>query len=267
MAELMLVGNPHRRHRRKNARRRRHRNARRRRMPAALRAYWARRNRHHRRNPHRVHRRRRNLIAPIGNPHRRRRRNWIARMGNSRRRRRHHNPMSLRGFTGSIMPTVRAGAWGAAGGLGLDFAWGLVNNQLPGASQYLSNPYVALAAKGVLAVAVGAVGGRLFRGRGRDLAVGGMTVVLHDFFRTTLEQLAPAIFGAGGSFPLGAYLSGYGAYLSGAAPIVGTATVPQSYLPFSGAGGGPGAGDTGVFQDDSMGEDFWAGSTGIDAGR
>jgi hypothetical protein len=47
-----------------------------------------------------------------------------------------------------------------------------------------------------------------------------------------------------------------GAYLSGAAPIVGTATIPQAYLPFAGSSGSAGS-DTGVYAEDHMGLDPW----------
>lgn len=182
------------------------------------------------------------------NPHRRR----------SRHRRR--NP-SLRSITSQVLPTVKAGAWGAAGALGLDVLWGLVVNQLPSVAAYLTNPYVGFAAKAVGAVAVGAVGGHVAKGKGRELAVGAMTVVTHDFLKTMLQQMAPTIFGAGGSLPLGAYLNdgGLGSYLSGAAPIVGTASIPQAYLPFAGSSG---SGAEGVYNEDRYGLDNWASDNG-----
>jgi hypothetical protein len=177
----------------------------------------------------------------------------------------------VRGFTGQFMPTVKAGGVGALGALALDGVWGLVNNQLPSIATYLSNPYVALAAKYAMAIGVGGIGGKVLRGKGRELAIGGATVVTHDFLKTLLQSMAPTIFGAGGSFPLG----GLGAYMSGSAPIVGTATFPQSYLPYSGLGrmgrmgaymNGSGVSDgAGVYVDDSNGFDPWAGGT-LDAG-
>jgi hypothetical protein len=105
------------------------------------------------------------------------------------------------------------------------------------------------------AVGVGALGGNIAKGKGRELAVGAMTVTVHDFLKTTLEAMAPTIFGAGGTLALGSYLSGYGSYLSGAAPIVGTATVPQAYLPFAGSTGN--SGSDGVYNEDRMGLDNW----------
>jgi hypothetical protein len=112
------------------------------------------------------------------------------------------------------------------------------------------------------AVTVGAVGGKVARGRGRDLAVGAATVITHDFLKTLMVQMAPTLFGPGGTVALGSYLSdsgdgGLGSYLSGAAPIVGTATIPQAYLPFAGSSGSSGTSD-GMYAEDHMGLDPWA---------
>lgn len=194
------------------------------------------------------------------NPHRHRRRRYMN--THHRRRRRYHNPMTLGGIGGRIMPTVRAGAWGATGALGLDALWGFVSGSSLG-QQYLSNPYVGYAAKAVGAVLVGTVGGKLLRGRSTELAVGAMTVVTHDFLKSLLQQMAPTIFGPGGAVPLGSYVSGYGSYVSGlggAAPIVGTATVPQAYLPFSGGSGTFDAAGSGQYVDDTTGIDPWGGN-------
>jgi hypothetical protein len=264
MAELLLVSNPKRRHKRKSKKGR---------MPPALKAYWAsrraaakkhRRRKRHAKRMHAAHGRRRPVLGyTVGSKKIRRRK-----LNPHRRhyRRKHnmylHNP-SLRGITGQVMPTVKAGAWGAAGALGLDVLWGLVTNQLPSVASYLTNPYVGFAAKAFGAVTVGAVGGKLARGKGRELAVGAMTVVAHDFLKSLLVQFAPTMFGPGGSVPLGAYLSSagrpdyLGAYLSGAAPIMGTATIPQAYLPFSGSSGNTGTSD-GVYAEDRMGLDSWS---------
>jgi hypothetical protein len=259
MSELLLVSNP--KKRRKKAKR-----SRKGRMPPALKKYWASK----RAGKKAVRRKRRKSSAkgkrrsvtgyavgsaPIRrrklNPHRRRR------ARSHRRHRRMRNP-SLRSITGQVMPTVKAGAWGASGALGLDVLWGLVAGNLPSVAAYLTNPYVGFAAKALGSVAVGTIGGKIARGKGRDMAVGAMTVVTHDFLKTILQQMAPTIFGAGGSVPLGSYLSdgGLGSYLSGAAPIVGTATIPQAYLPFAGSTGNSGSSD-GVYSEDRMGLDPW----------
>ena len=264
MAELLVVANP----------RRRKKGHRKGRMPAGLRRYWAqhrrgaKKHRSHRRHKRHTSRHRRRAVgytvgsAPVRrrklNPHRRR---HYARKHRHHYRRR-HNP-SLRGMTGAIMPTVRAGAWGAAGALGLDALWALVYPRLGTFASYLDNPYIGFAAKAVGAVTVGTLGSKVARGRGRDLAVGAMTVVTHDFLKTLLQSLAPTIFGPGGAVPLGAYLSG-------SAPIVGTATIPQAYLPFNGVNpdqfgaymsgsSGQSGGDNGMYNEDRTGLDPWNG--------
>lgn len=266
MAELLLVSNPKKRRRKKlhgaaaASHAKKHRKTKHRRRKTKVHA--AAPKRRHKRRKHRSHKRPAGAKSATGytvgsapvrrrklNPHRRRR--------HHARHRRHRNP-SLRGITGQVLPTVKAGAWGAAGALGLDVLWGLLVGNLPSVAAYLTNPYVGFAAKAFGAVAVGTLGGKVARGRGRDLAVGAMTVVTHDFLKTTLQGMAPTIFGAGGSLPLGAYLNdgAFGAYLNGAAPIVGTATIPQAYLPFSGSTGNSGSSD-GVYSEDRMGMDPW----------
>lgn len=265
MSELLLVSNPKRR--RKKAKHRRKG-----RMPPALKKYWAARRagksapKRRRRKSKAAHRRRhsggarrpaqgyvvgsRKIRRRKLNPHRR----------HHYYRRRHRNPMSLGGFTNSLMPTMKAGAWGAGGALGLDMLWGLVTTNLPSLTTYLTNPYITFIAKALAAAGVGTLGGHLVKGRGRDLAVGAMTTTIHDFLKSQLQSLAPTIFAPGGTLSLGAYLSGdgqpgnLGAYLSGAAPIMGTATVPQAYLPFSGSSG---MSDGNMYTDDRMGMDPW----------
>ncbi|MGH8336548.1 MAG: hypothetical protein ACRETL_06985 [Gammaproteobacteria bacterium] len=260
MAELLLVSNPRKRKRKMTAKQKKYfgkkRKAHRRRKVAPVAAAPRRR-----RRKARTHKRpanaRREVGYAVGNaPIRRRKLNPHRR----HHARRHRNP-SLRNITGQLMPTVKAGAWGAAGALGLDVLWGLVVGNLPSIATYIANPYVGFAAKAAGAVVVGSVGGHLAKGKGRELAVGAMTVVTHDFLKTLLQGMAPTIFGVGGSLPLGAYLSGagspagLGAYLSGSAPIVGTATIPQAYLPFAGSSGA--SGSDGVYAEDHMGMDPW----------
>jgi hypothetical protein len=181
-----------------------------------------------------------------------------------RRRRSHRNPYRFGDITSAFMPTLRAGGWGAVGALGNDAGYGLIvgiiNSNMPTFGSYLTNPYVGFLAKAFNAVLVGTLGGKLLRGRGRELAVGAMTVVTHDFLKSLLVGMAPTLFGPGGTVPLGAYVSGYGAYLSGAAPIVGTATVPQAYLPFSGPSGTSDQSGGGQWVDDTIGMDPWGGN-------
>jgi hypothetical protein len=266
MAELLLVSNPKKRRRKKklygaaaaaHAKKHRRKGKRRHKVKAAAPARRRRRSHHRPKNSRPAE----GYIVGRGKIRRRKLNPRHRRRHHARSRRRHRNP-SLRNITGQVMPTMKAGAWGAAGALGLDVLWGLMVGNMPSLAAYLTNPYVGFLAKAVAAVGVGSLGGHIAKGKGRELAVGAMTVVAHDFFKTTLQGLAPTIFGAGGSLPLGAYLSGYGdtgmgAYLSGAAPIVGTATIPQAYLPFSGSSGNSGTGD-GVYNEDRMGLDTWS---------
>lgn len=199
-----------------------------------------------RHNPHKRHHRSRH------NPHHRRR----ARHNPFHRRRHrgggfHRNP-SFRGIIGQVMPTIKAGLVGAGGALALDAAWGYIGPKLPSS---LSNTYVQFAVKALTAVAIGMIGNRFLRGKGRDLSVGAMTVATHDLLKTTLQTSMPSLFGTGGALAL----SGYGAYLSGSAPIVGTATFPRSTA-IGGTGYGAYlSGDTntgsGVYVDDNYGMD------------
>ncbi len=261
MSELLVVANPKRRRRR------------RRKLSAKqIAAGFGGKRRHKAKRTHR--RRRRHVVAAA--PRRRRRSSGGARrpavgytVGTKRirrrklnpmrrhRYRRHRNPsMSMGGIKTSIMPTVKDGFTGAIVALGLDVLWGFAaGNATIGA--YVSNQYVGFAAKLLGAVLVGAIGGKVMRGKGRELAVGAATVAEHDFFKSLLQTMAPTIFGAGGSVPLGAYLSG-------SAPIVGTTSVPQAYLPFSGMGaylsGSSGQADAngGQFLEDTTGMGPWS---------
>lgn len=259
MSELLVVANPKRRRRR-------------RRKLSAKQIAAGFGGKRHKRRSHRRHRsRRRHVVAAAPRRHRRRRHSGGVRrpavgytVGTKRirrrklnpmrrhRYRRHRNPMSMRGVTGAFMPTVKDGFTGALGALGLDVLWGFAaGNATIGA--YVSNQYVGFAAKLLGAVLVGAVGGKVMRGKGRELAVGAATVAEHDFLKSLLQSMAPTIFGAGGSVPLGAYLSG-------SAPIVGTTSVPQSYLPFgaylSGSSGSADA-NGGQFMEDTTGMGPW----------
>lgn len=230
MGELLIVENPrHRRKSRRNPHRRRH----------------ARRG-----NPHRRHRR-----HARSNPHRRHRRHHGRRINPHRRRR--SNPMSLNGVLGQVKPVVKEGFIQAAGAIGLDAVWGQINSRLP--AQIQGSPYLQFAVKCLAAVGVGWLGGKVFRGRARDFAVGGVTVAAHDLLKSTLQSNMPSVFGAGGSLAL----SGYGSYLSGSAPIVGTATFPRTRtVPQTTFGaylsGSSGSSDgAGVYSDDCTGFDPW----------
>jgi hypothetical protein len=180
MAELLLVNPSHRNKRRAKARRA---------------------------NPRKKHHKRRHAVgyligdAPVRrrkmNPHKRRHK----RPSHYTFRRRRSNP-SFRELTGSIKPTVKAGAVGALGALGLDLLWGYSSKYLPAS---INTGYAAFAAKALASILVGMVGSKVMRGSGRDLAVGGMTVVLHDLAKQQLASAMPSL-PLGMYTPMGAYL-------------------------------------------------------------
>lgn len=121
-----------------------------------------------------------------------------------RRSRRHSNP-SLRAVGSSFVPVAKGGLIGALGGLGLDVLWGKLNSMLPASVQ--GSAPLQYAVKILGAVAVGYVGNIAMKGKGRELAAGAATVVLHDAMKATLQSSAPATFGPGGTLGLGLYLS------------------------------------------------------------
>lgn len=250
MAELLLVANP--RQRKKSRRNPRRRARSRRSNPHRHRA------RARRVNPRRRHRARRS------NPIRRYRRR--AHRNPQRRYRRHayRNP-SMSGIVGRIKSTVKAGAIGAGGALVNDVISGLISPYLATwlASAGSATPIIQYAVKMLTAVGVGIIGQKA-RFPGNDLAIGAATVATHDFLRTQLQTLAPTIFGSGGSLALSGY-SGMGAYLSGSAPIVGTASFPMTNMPqqqpvqmgyyLNGSSGQ--ADSSGTYFEDANGQNYW----------
>jgi hypothetical protein len=242
MAELLLVSNPHKR--RKHRRRARRSNPRRRHRARRSNPFGRRRRRMRHRNPRLRSRRRRNpRFRSV--------------------RRRHRNP-SLAGITGRIMPTFKAGFVGAGGALANDVLWGLISPYLPSllTSAGTAAPVIQYAVQMLSAVAVGMLGG-MARLPGQDMAVGAATCATHDFLKTQLQSMAPTLFGSGAPLALSGY-NGMGAYLSGSAPIVGTATFPATYLPqhqnvqMGAYLSGDVASGAGVYMDDAMGQDYWA---------
>jgi hypothetical protein len=233
MAELLLVSNPHRRKRRKNPGRRRSRRS----NPGHR--------RRRRTNPHRYHRRRRT------NPH--------------FRRRRRTNP-SMGGVMGRALPVIKDSLVGAAGGLANDALYNIVSPYLSGFLGSIGGAggFVQYGVKMATALGVGYLA-RYAKLPSRDLAVGAATCATHDFLKTQLMTMAPSLFGSGAPLALSGY-SGLGAYLSGSAPLVGTATFPATYLPYQqnvqmGAylSGSSGMADgSGVYSDDCMGQDYWS---------
>lgn len=177
-------------------------------------------------------RRRRKHKARRANPRKRRARRavrHVARRANPRRRhavrvirrRYRSNPSfggGLSGVTRSFVPTLKAGALGAVGALANDLAYGYTKGYLPAV---LTTGNVAIATRAVYAVlSAMLLGSTVFKGKGRDLGVGAMTVVLHDAGKVVLAGMLPS-----------APLNGMGAYYS-AGPTVG----PRRALPMAGMG-------------------------------
>lgn len=234
MAELLLVSNPKKRRRhkaRKNPHRRKH---------------------HARRNPVVRHRRRRHHRS---NPH----------MRHFRRKRR--NP-SMGNVGARVMPILKESFVGASGALANDALYNLLASN-PTVQSFLGTAatpgsFIQYGVKLVTALGIGWAA-KFMRLPGRDLAVGAATVANRDFLKMQLMTLAPTIFGSGAPLALSGY-NGLGAYLSGSAPLVGTATFPQTNLPQSQAvqmgaylSGSSGMVDgSGVYSDDCMGLDYWS---------
>lgn len=124
-------------------------------------------------------------ILLVSNPHRRKKKH----RGRFRR-----NP-SVRGVTGLVMPTLKAGFVGAGGALGNDLLWGFAGKWLP---DFLKTGVMRHVTKVGTAVLVGVIGGMAFRGRGTQLAAGAATVAIHDALKEQIIANFPAI-------PLGDY--------------------------------------------------------------
>lgn len=106
-----------------------------------------------------------------------------------------------RGMLASALSTLKDGAVGAVGALGVDIAYGYAKGFLPAP---LQAGYGRTASKLALAVLGGIVTDKVFRGRGKQVAVGSATVTLHEAFKDLSNQFAPTL-------PVGAYedVSGY----------------------------------------------------------
>lgn len=198
MAELLLL-NP--RRRRKARKARSHRRIKRRRHVARAAAPVRRRRRNPRARSYRVRR----------NPRRR----HVSRHRSHRRYRR--NP-SFGSITSGIMPTVKAGAIGAVGGLLNNLLYGYLGpnqfNILPTA--VTGSPALIALWQALQAVGLGFAAKKIAPRYATDLAVGAMTVTLYGFAKTQLAAAMP-------SLPL----SGVGAYLT-MAPVVSDST-PGNY--------------------------------------
>lgn len=164
------------------------------------------------------------------------------------------------------MPTVKAGFIGAGGALANDVISGFLSPYLATflASAGTATPILQYAVKMLTAVGVGMLG-NMARFPGSDLAIGAATCATHDFLKAQLQTMAPTLFGSGAPLALSGY-NGMGAYLSGSAPLVGTATFPATYLPnqqnvqmgayLSGSSGS--ADSSGTYFEDANGQDYWA---------
>lgn len=238
MAELLLV-NPRRRKRAKS----------RRRMTAKQLKYFGggRKKRRRTRASASPRRRRRRAVAVAVNPKRRRSRRYVTRSFRRRRR----NP-SLRGSIGTIrnsaMPMLKSGAIGAAGAIGLDLLWGYGRGLLP--ASIAGMPLAQYGAKLLGAIIVGLVGDTVLKGKGKEMATGAATVVLHDAFKAQLQSTFPTL-------QLGEYLTyaptvgtmrqagrlldtGMGEYLDGLPQAVG---FPEDSSGYYGNGDGSFVGD------------------------
>lgn len=149
------------------------------------------------------------------------------------RRRKHHkghrrhykrNPMGLN--FGNALGQVKDGALGAVGGLANDLAYGYVKGYLPAP---LQDGYGRIGAKLGLAVLVGLAANKLMPGKGRAIAVGAATVVLHEAGKALLNANAP-------SLPLGAYEDSAALGYEGSAQTVGAYMRTGAYMPASAGG-------------------------------
>lgn len=155
-------------------------------------------------NPHRRRKSRRKMTAKqrkyFGNPSRRHHKRV-----HRRRHHYHHNP-TIGNIGGAVMPTLKGGLIGAAGGLGSDIVYGLLSQSVSQLPTFAANPAVATAGKLATSILIGIVGNMLLKGKGGALAVGAATCAIHDFAKSQLQSAMPTL-------PLGDYLT--------AAPTVG----------------------------------------------
>lgn len=177
MSELVLMGNPRRRHKKRRARRANPRRA-----------------THHRR------RRRRNpethvtRVRAARRGARHRRRNPIYKM---HRRKRRRNPIGS-----DITNIFKTGAFGALGGLALDILVSKTSSMLP---TTLQSGMANYAVKAAGAIGIGLIGEKaLGPGKGRDIANGTMAIVLHEIAGTLIAGVSPTLATSLGISGLGA---------------------------------------------------------------
>lgn len=201
MAEILLV-NPRKRRKRTKARRK---------LSALQKKYFGGGRRKRRRAvasaaaPRRRRRRKSTAVARMSNP-RRRRRVITATYRALRRRRRRSNPsLRLGSIPNRAISLLKSGGIGASGALVADLAWGYGKGYLP--DFVAGSPLAQYATKLLLAIGVGLVGEKVWRGKGREMAVGAATVTLHDALKAQVQASFPDV-------KLGEYLT--------FAPTVGT---------------------------------------------
>lgn len=165
--------------------------------------------------------RRTRVLKVASNPKRRKRRSRKAFKGFAKRRRRggSRSSLSVRGVVANTKGLVKNAAYAAVGAIGLDLAWAYL--PLP---PVLRSGYVRFVTKGAGAVAIGMIAERVV---GRDLAaklaLGAMTVVLHEAMRDAIGQFAPGVALNGSDFPSMGYY--------GSAPVAGLAEYDVGALP------------------------------------
>jgi hypothetical protein len=146
-------------------------------------------------------------ILLLGNPGKRKHRRKAKAKRRSARRRSHsrkrshvrvrarRNPSpSVRGITGSVVPTIKNGAIGAVGGLMNDLAYGFGKGYLPVSMQSGMGRH---AVKILSSVLIGVAGNFVMRGKGGAFAVGAATVAIHEALKEQLATMVPTL-------PLGA---------------------------------------------------------------
>lgn len=153
------------------------------------------------RNP--IRRRARTSVASrASSPIRRRRRNPIVSSIRRRISRRRRNPLPKMGNI--VHSLIQPSAIGAIGALILDIAWAklpIPANLKTGPAQYV--------AKGAAAVAIGLLAEKATsKGNAHTLALGAMTITLHDALRAVVKQAMP-------SLALSEYVGGLGYYNAG----------------------------------------------------
>lgn len=124
----------------------------------------------------------------------------------SRRSRRRSNPIKMPGFGGIINNMVMPSVVGASGALALGLLMGLI--PLPVAAKTGNMRHLV---KGMGAVAIGTLGAMVLpRATAHKMAIGAMTVTLHDFMREQATRFFPAL-PLGDVGELGYYSPGYSA--------------------------------------------------------